>query len=159
VIIASDKHEEEMAIEKRVLVVDDDDAIRALLCTILRRRGLPVDSARNGAEALARCEQCRYAVVLLDLMMPQLNGYEVLNAFGKRKREDRPLILVLTAGAEPRNLSADLVAGTIRKPFDVEMIVDTISAALTTLANREQLEECPPADSDMDGCGLNPRVN
>jgi len=69
------------------------------------------------------------------------------------------LILVLTAGAEPRNLSADLVAGTIRNPFDVEMIVDTISAALTTLANREQLEECPPADSDMDGCGLNPRVN
>jgi|SRR5438270_3361042 len=145
-----------MAIEKRVLVVDDDDAIRALLCTILRRRGLSVDSARNGAEALTLCESCRYAVVLLDLMMPQLNGYEVLNTFSKWRREDRPLILVLTAGAEPRNLSADLVAGTIRKPFDVEMIVDTISAALTTIAGRDQLDECPPADSEVGGCGIDP---
>jgi len=150
-----------MAKEKRVLVVDDDDAIRALLCTILRRRGIALDSARNGAEALERCEQCRYAVILLDLMMPQLNGYEVLNTFASRPREERPLILVLTAGAEPRNLSADLVAGTIRKPFDVEMIVDTISAALTTLSGHDQLDECPPAESEMDGCGsgVNPRVN
>jgi two-component system OmpR family response regulator len=140
-------------------VVDYDDALRAFLSTILGRRGQADDSAPNGAEALERCEQCRYAVVLLDLMMPQLNGYEVLNAFEKRNREERPLILVLTAGAEPRNLSADLVAGTIRKPFDVEMIVDTISAALTTIADRHQLEECPPADSEMDGCGFNPRVN
>ncbi len=147
-----------MAKEKRVLVVDDDDAIRALLCTILRRRGLAVDSARNGAEALVRCEQCRYAVVLLDLMMPQLNGYEVLNAFAARRREERPLILVLTAGAEPRDLSADLVAGTIRKPFDVEMIVDTISAALSTLGDRDQLDECPPSDSEI-GCEIDPRVN
>lgn len=148
-----------MAKEKRVLVVDDDDAIRALLCTILRRRGLAVDSARNGAEALAKCEQCRYAVILLDLMMPQLNGYEVLDAFANRRREDRPLILVLTAGAEPRNLSADLVAGTIRKPFDVDMIVDTISAALTTIGSHDQPQECPPADSEMGGCGVDPRVN
>ena len=147
-----------MAKDKRVLVVDDDDAIRALLCTILRRRGLAVDSARNGAEALARCEQCRYAVILLDLMMPQLNGYEVLNAFANRRREERPLILVLTAGSEPRNLSADLVAGTIRKPFDVDMIVDTISAALATLSDRDQPEECPPADS-AGGCEIDPPVN
>ena len=148
-----------MAKEKRVLVVDDDDAIRALLCTILRRRGFVVDSARNGAEALDKCERCRYAVVLLDLMMPQLNGYEVLNTFAKRPREERPLILVLTAGSEPRNLSADLVAGTIRKPFDVDMIADTIFAALSTLNGHNQLDECPPADSEINTCEVDPNVN
>jgi len=148
-----------MAKEKRVLVVDDDDAIRALLCTILRRRGFPVDSARNGSEALDRCERCRYAVILLDLMMPHLNGYQVLDALAARPPNDRPLVLVLTAGAEPRNLSADLVAGTIHKPFDVEIIVDTITAALTTFADREQGRECPPADSETGGLDANPRVN
>lgn len=148
-----------MAKEKRVLVVDDDDAIRALLCTILRRRGMHVDNARNGAEALAKCERCRYAVILLDLMMPQLNGYEVLNVFANRRREERPLILVLTAGAEPRDLSADLVAGTIRKPFDVDMIADTIAAALTTVAEQNQREDCPPTDSGFSGCDVDPRVN
>lgn len=148
-----------MAQEKRVLVVDDDDAIRALLCTILRRRGFAVDSARNGAEALDKCERCRYAVVLLDLMMPQLNGYEVLNTFAKRRKEDRPLILVLTAGAEPRDLAADLVAGTIRKPFDVDMIADTITAAISTLNSHNQLDECPPADSEINTCEVDPSVN
>ena len=148
-----------MATEKRVLVVDDDNAIRALLCTILRRRGYPVDSARNGAEALERCERCRYAVILLDLMMPQLSGCEVLEEFQRRGQKERPLILVLTAGAEPRNLSADLVAGTIRKPFDVEMIVDTIAAALATFDVREQQKECPPADSDRLDCKVDGAVN
>jgi len=64
--------------EKRILVVDDDEAIRMLLLTILRRRGMVMDTARNGAEALEKLGQCRYAVMLLDLMMPVMSGWAVL---------------------------------------------------------------------------------
>lgn len=137
-----------MAKDKRVLVVDDDDAIRALLFTVLRRRGFAVDTARNGVEALDRCARCRYAVVLLDLMMPQMSGYDVLDHLADRPREERPVILVLTAGGEPRNLSADLVAGTIRKPFDLEMLVDTLTGCLETCGDRVQIEDCPAAESE-----------
>src|SRR5947209_2571676 len=108
--------------DKRILVVDDDDAIRALLLTILRRRGIKVDSARNGLEAMEHFARCRYSVLLLDLMMPRMNGYELLEEIGKMTRPQRPIVIVLTAGTEPRNLSAEIVAGTVRKPFDIEQI-------------------------------------
>ena len=137
-----------MAREKRVLVVDDDDAIRALLFTVLRRRGFPVDTARHGEDAMQRCARCNYAVILLDLMMPKMSGYEVLDALEKEAVDTRPLVIVLTAGHEPRNLNPELVAGTVRKPFDIEMLIDTLSACMTTVMERDQREGCAPPDSD-----------
>jgi len=128
-------------------VVDDDHAIRALLLTVLRRRGFPVDTARHGGEALAKLERCRYAVILLDLMMPRVSGWEVLQELSKHAQEKRPIVIVMTAGTEPREVDPRLVAGTIRKPFDVELLVDMVTASVATLGDREQLAGCPPAES------------
>jgi DNA-binding response OmpR family regulator len=133
--------------EKRILVVDDDEAIRALLMTILRRRGFAVDIARNGAEALDRLSRCRYAVMLLDLMMPIVNGWEVLQRLRDHEAATRPVIIVLTAGTEPRDLPADLVSGSVKKPFDVELLLDSVAACVATLGPRQQLPGCPPPDS------------
>jgi two-component system, OmpR family, response regulator SaeR len=105
--------------EKRILVVDDDDAIRALLMTILRRRGLKVDTARNGAEALEQCARCRYSVVLLDLMMPMVSGYDFLAEMRRLGEAERPIVFVLTAGTAPRNLDPQIVSAVLRKPFDI----------------------------------------
>ena len=138
--------------EKRLLVVDDDDAIRALLFTVLRRRGLKVDTARNGIEATERCARCRYAVMLLDLMMPHMSGYDVLERLENLPPEQRPFVIVLTAGHEPRQLNPNIVAGTVRKPFDIELLLDTVLACMATLRALEQTEECPPADSE--GVGM-----
>jgi CheY-like chemotaxis protein len=134
--------------EKRVLVVDDDDAIRALLFTVLRRRGLKVDMARNGAEALERCLRCHYSVILLDLMMPKMSGYEFLAHLEHEWRGDRPIVVVLTAGTEPRNLNPAYVAGSVRKPFDIQLLLDTLNGCLSTIPARPQLDGCPPAESD-----------
>ena len=134
--------------EKRVLVVDDDDAIRALLLTILRRRGFAVDVARNGREAIERLERCRYTVMLLDLMMPVMNGWQVLDQVANHEASTRPVIIVLTAGSEPRDLNPDLVAGTVKKPFDVELLLDSVTACLATLSERPQLSDCPTPDSE-----------
>lgn len=134
--------------EKRILVVDDDDAIRALLLTVLRRRGYRVDTARNGVEALDRFGQCRYALLLLDLMMPRMSGYQVLRELDTWPADRRPCVIVLTAGNEPRNLSADLVSGTVRKPFDIELLFDMVVACLVTRDNSDQTDSCPPAESE-----------
>ena len=136
--------------EKRILVVDDDAAIRALVMTVLGRRGLAVDGARNGAEALERVRRCHYAVMLLDLMMPILNGWQVLEQIAQRAADARPVIIVLTAG-DVLDLPADLVAGTVRKPFDVELLVDSVVACVTAIAAREQLPDCPPIENERNG--------
>lgn len=134
--------------ERRVLVVDDDEAIRTMLFTILRRRGFKVDIARGGVEALERIARCHYAVLLLDLMMPVMNGYDVLEKLAERPASERPIAIVLTAGVPPRNLRSDLVAGTVRKPFDIQLLVDTVAACAASCSVRSQGDGCPAADSD-----------
>jgi DNA-binding response OmpR family regulator len=133
--------------EKRILIVDDDAAIRGLLCTILGRRGFAVDTARNGNEALACLRSCVYSAMLLDLMMPVKNGYDVLEEMRSIDAGSRPVVFVLTAGSQTRDLDPDLVAGSIRKPFDVEILLDMVTACVTVLAPRQQQSECPPAES------------
>jgi DNA-binding response OmpR family regulator len=133
--------------EKRVLIVDDDDAIRALLFTILRRRRFAVDMARNGVEALTRLRHCLYSVVLLDLMMPLKSGWDVLEELQKLPPDSRPMVIVLTAGNEPRNLDPTLVAASISKPFNVEVLMETVMACTNALVERPQLADCPPADT------------
>jgi len=139
-----------MAEEKRILAVDDDEAIRRLLFTILRRRGLTVDAVRDGAEAIDRLQRCAYALVLLDLMMPRVSGWEVLDYLETRERANRPVVIVLTAGAEPRDFNADLVVGTIRKPFDVDLLLDSVTACMAALQGRQQLPGCPPPESSAE---------
>jgi CheY-like chemotaxis protein len=134
--------------EKRILVADDDEAIRALLLTIFSRRGFAVDLARNGQEAIDRMSHCRYAVLLLDLMMPIKSGWDVLEYLAAYPLDLRPVTIVLTAGSEPRDLRADLVAGTVRKPFDVSLLLDGVVACIAALPDRPQLPGCPAPDSE-----------
>jgi CheY-like chemotaxis protein len=134
-----------MRLEKRILIVDDDDAIRALVMTVLRRRGFPVDSARNGVEALELLASCRYSLVVLDLMMPRMNGWEVLDHFASIPSTTRPLVLVLTAGLEQRRFDTSFVVGTIQKPFDIELLVDTVAGCLLAAEATQQLDSCGDA--------------
>jgi CheY-like chemotaxis protein len=113
----------------RVLVVDDEPAIRALVAKIVERAGHPVDSARDGAEAI-ELEAQQYAVVVLDLMMPIVDGYALIEHL-KRRGGPRPAIIVVSAGdsAALRQLDGSVVHSIIRKPFDIDVLGDLISAA------------------------------
>ena len=135
-----------METKKRILVIDDDEAIRTLLFTVLRRRGFLVDMAKNGEDAIESMKRCRYAVALVDLMMPLKNGWEVLDWMGACPKEERPLAIVLTAGTTVRELKPDVVAGTVRKPFDVELLLDMVHAC-ASVRELEQREDCPPPHS------------
>ena len=128
-------------------MVDDDAAIRALLTTILQRRGHAVDEAADGNEALDRLKRGPYAMMLLDLMMPRRSGWDVLGEIARWPRDRRPIVIVLTAGVEPRPLDPALVAGTVRKPFDVEVLTDLISACVAGRRAARSIEERHAAET------------
>jgi CheY-like chemotaxis protein len=134
--------------EKRILIVDDDDAIRALLLTVLRRRGFRLDSARNGADAIEKLSLCRYSLIVLDLMMPVMNGYDVLDWLDGRPPGERPLVLVLTAGLDRKKFDTRVVVGLLQKPFDVDLLIDTISGCLLVTDPVDQLDGCPKPASE-----------
>jgi DNA-binding response OmpR family regulator len=127
----------------KILVVEDDDAIRALLVAALRREPFEVHAAANGSEALTFTRAAEYAVILLDLMMPIVTGVEFLQAFHEANPHSRTVVFVMTAFDDVtiRHIAPNLVHGIVRKPFDVPQLVAMVrEVALTrTLA--------PAADS------------
>jgi DNA-binding response OmpR family regulator len=130
----------------RVLVVEDDDAIRALLTAALRREPFDVDEANDGAAALLLVRTYEYAVIILDLMMPRLNGFEFLDAFRQASPAARSVVFVVTAFDDTMigKLSADQVHAIIRKPFDVPQLVSMVrEVALTWSAHAAPSVEKP----------------
>lgn len=122
----------------RVLIAEDDPHLRKLLSMVVGRLGLEADGAADGAEALAKMQETEYAVLLLDLMMPRLSGYEVIAALAKFPR--RPTVIVLTAMTTDRflDLDADIVTAIIHKPFDVEMVGAIVSETAAHVGKASQ---------------------
>lgn len=120
-----------MASDSRVLVVDDEPAIRALVAKIVERAGHPVDTARDGAEAIAKLEETQYAVIVLDLMMPNIDGYGLIEHL-KARDGVKPAVIVVSAGdsAALRQLDGAMVHSILRKPFDIDVLGDLITAAV-----------------------------
>jgi CheY-like chemotaxis protein len=123
-------------------VVDDEPAIRALVTKIVERAGHPVVGARDGAEAIEKLEQEDYAVIVLDLMMPNVDGYGLIEHIKNSSRR-RPAIIVISAGdsAMLRRLDGSVVHSILRKPFDIDVLGDLITAAaLQMTQERAQAE-------------------
>ena len=111
----------------RILIVDDDSAIRRLLVVTCSRLGFTCDSAVDGIEALEKMENEPFEVVLLDLMMPKLNGFEVIDRL--RPRTERPKIVVVTAQGEKQTAELrkePLVEKVITKPFEIDVLCETL---------------------------------
>ena len=137
-----------MRTEKRILIVDDDEAIRTLITRVLHRRSLIVDTARNGKDALLRIAERRYKVIILDLMMPHMNGFEFLEHLARLPISTRPTVLVLTAGMEPKPFDTTLVVGTIHKPFDLDILVSAVHACLGNTAEQPRPDVAAPLEID-----------
>lgn len=107
--------------ESRVLLADDDPSIRQLVCTIVKREGLQIDCVADGAEAIEKLVQTQYAVVLLDLMMPRLDGFGVIQYLKDHPPASKPVVLVVSAYTDQtfKEVDPNIVTGVIRKPFEV----------------------------------------
>ena len=117
---------------EKILVVDDDVAIRVLLTTVLERMGFVVEVAEDGEAALEKLLTSRYALLLLDLMMPRVSGFDVLANLEEMPEDFKPHVIVFTA-AGPGSVSripADSVCATIHKPFDLALFLSTIRGCI-----------------------------
>jgi CheY-like chemotaxis protein len=119
--------------ETRVLVADDDESIRQLLCTIVRRERLEVDCVSDGQEAIDHLREHDYSVILLDLMMPRVDGFQVIDYLRHHPPAIKPVVLVITAYADQRFKKVDpnIVAGVLRKPFEVAELGNIVRLCVT----------------------------
>jgi two-component system response regulator MprA len=115
----------------RVLVADDDPAIRMLVQRVLLRQGYDVSTATDGADAIVQLEANRFDLLVLDLMMPRVDGLGVI-AHLQSRGVTTPPILVMTAAAPDvlRRLPYDRIAKVITKPFDLDALMRDASEAI-----------------------------
>jgi len=107
------------ATTRRALIADDDELARVLLAAILTEAGYDVVEALDGSDAVRRLKERRFDVLFLDLLMPRVDGWTVLDFL--RKRQDRPEKVFLVTGMRETRLAAadqELVSGIVTKPFD-----------------------------------------
>ncbi len=114
----------------QILVVEDDNSINELLCTILKKEGYQVTSAFSGTEAKLRLEQGEYDLLLLDLMLPGITGEELIHTL----REDKTIpVIVISAKTAVEDRIDVLKNGAddfISKPFDVGEVLARVQAQL-----------------------------
>jgi CheY-like chemotaxis protein len=118
---------------RRILVIDDDLAIRVLLQAVLRRMKFEVELAEDGVVGLEKVKGSKsFDLILLDLMMPRLNGYEFIERVGSLVQNGRPHIVVFTAAGKRgvEKIPADAVCNSILKPFDLDRFIEIISDCL-----------------------------
>jgi CheY-like chemotaxis protein len=116
----------------RVLIVDDDAAIRKMLVDILSLEGYIAETARDGREALALLETQPYQAVLLDLMMPVMDGWELCRALAQRPALRQRISVLLMSAGEKLEQAQDLGAdGYLAKPFDVNQLLEVLGPLAT----------------------------
>ena len=119
---------------RRILVIDDDLAIRVLLQAVLKRMKFDVTLAEDGAAGLEKLESDpAFDLILLDLMMPRLNGYEFIERISARPRDERPHIIVFTAAGKRGvdKIPEKAVCNSILKPFDLDTFIEIIGECLS----------------------------
>src|SRR5437870_6312629 len=135
-----------MADTKTILVVDDDTELSDGLRTVLEKQGYRVLQARDGQQGKQVIYQQRPDLVILDMMMPRMGGYPVLEHF--RDKKDAPPIIMITANEGSRHKAYAEYLGVIdyiRKPFAMERLLEAVQKGLSGSQEPESPAPSPPA--------------
>lgn len=123
-----------MAHTPTILIVDDDPSIRNMLVEVLSLEGFPTETASNGREALEKLQKSAPRIVLLDLLMPEVDGWGVMSALeempGERQRHKIILVSAWANLERAQNLNPD---GALPKPFTVTQLLNVLAPLSATV--------------------------
>ncbi|OGX85214.1 transcriptional regulator [Hymenobacter lapidarius] len=122
-----------------ILIVDDEPNIVMSLEFLMRKNGYQVGIARNGAEALAAIAQISYDLVLLDVMMPDVDGYQVCRELRQRPGNENTRVIFLSAKSREADVQKGYEVGAdlyISKPFSTRQLMEKVRELLATPVSR-----------------------
>ncbi|HID62629.1 MAG TPA: PAS domain S-box protein, partial [Anaerolineae bacterium] len=119
--------------KKRILAVDDDMALIKLYSSILSNAGYEVHTAARGSQALVWLEGEKPDLILLDMVMPEMDGYQVLKKLkGNPRTRDIPVMVMTAYDVDPQKLRELEVAEFLTKPFSIPVLLDSVRRLLRT---------------------------
>ena len=135
----------------RILIVDDDEELAGLLSELLTREGFKVDMQHDGVKGLAAAQGGGYDLMVLDVMLPGMDGFEILR---RVRRESRLPVLMLTARGEDEDRIIGLELGAddyLPKPFNTRELVARVRAIMRRLEERR-----PGIKLEVNGISIDP---
>jgi DNA-binding response OmpR family regulator len=137
-----------MASETRVLIIEDNDALRVMLFTVLRHQPLAVDTAANLRDATEKVRSCDYALILIDMDLAGDDAGEFLTAF----RDERPgATTFVIAVRDPRKdviIDPEIVSAILNKPLEIDTMAEVVRECALVVPPPADPLQCPPSDSD-----------
>jgi two-component system phosphate regulon response regulator PhoB len=130
------------AVSAKILVVEDEIEIRELISLLLLRQGYAVQQCGNGKEAIEHLKKDHYDLIVLDWMMPQLSGLDLIKSLSHENK--KVPVLMVTAKAEPQDIVQGLEAGAddyVTKPFQPSVFTARVKALLRRLSQTSSLKE------------------
>lgn len=136
--------------EPRVLIVESNDTLRAMLFTILRHQPVGVDTAVTAEEALEKVAQCDYALAIVDMDMPNSVGETFLSRFAEQRPEATTFILVVRDPKKDVYLDSALISAVMNKPLEIDLLAELVrECSLVVVPPEEPLPCTTPPESDI----------
>ncbi len=138
---------------ERILVVEDESAIVDIVCRALRRHGYETESAGDGDAALDKAATLRPDLVILDLMLPKMDGWEVCRRLRATPETASTPVIMLTARRDERDVLEGLEIGAddyIKKPFSLAELVARVRALLRRTTGKEAARTIEDGDLRID---------
>ena len=121
-------------VSKSILVVDDDPSTRGMVCSVLVHQGFAVQAVASGNEAIARLDSARFDAVVLDVMMRDGSGHEVLEVLAVQRPDVKCVVVIsATSAANLEKVAVANVAAKLRKPFDITELVQAVEHCVGAL--------------------------
>lgn len=133
--------------QPRVLIIENNDVLRIMLFTILRHQPLAVDTARSHAEAIDKVTSCDYALILIDMDLPDSEAEQFLREFNEKRPQATSFVIAV------RNPQADLyidpqhVVAVLNKPLEIDTLAEVVRECAFLVPPPEDPLPCPQAES------------
>jgi DNA-binding response OmpR family regulator len=137
------------ATDARVLIIEDNDVLRAMLFTVLRHQPLGVDTALSADDALEKTRHCDYALILIDMSLADGDGTSFLTRFRAERPEATTFILAVRDPSPDATIDPALVSAIVNKPLEIDTLADVVRECALVVPPPEEPLPCPPAESEF----------
>jgi DNA-binding response OmpR family regulator len=135
--------------EPRVLIIEDNDALRVMLFTILRHQPLGVDVAAGADDALEKVLDCDYALIVIDMDLPNGESARFLESFREQRPESTTFVLAVRDPHGESIVDALTVAAVLNKPLEIDTMAEVVRECALVVPPPENPLPCPPSESDV----------
>ena len=135
--------------DARVLIIENNDALRVMMFTILRHQPLNVDTAVSADEALEKLTACDYALILVDTDLPDSEAAEFLSRFREERPESTSFVIAVRDPNKEPMLDARGVSAILNKPIEIDTLADVVRECAIVVPRPPDPLPCPPAESEI----------